>query len=214
MTVMTDDRTHFENEDWTVLDSGLEHRRTGYFIARDEIGNRRSDGLWSWPLHMAEKSWCTMPAFVEAFTCAAAVFAIPADADLARSFQVARRDIAGSPALARAKAASWAASRAASRAAQPEADSAGSEVLQGEGTIPISWEPAGSARPAASAGRTVSGFQDRFRHPTAGHPQGATARSRLSRRKAKRASHWRATHRIRQAGTRIVRLLWAAWAVR
>ena len=109
MTVMTDDRTHFENEDWTVLDSGLEHRRTGYFIARDEIGNRRADGLWSWPLHVAEKSWCTMPAFIEAFTCAAAVFAIPADADLAHSFQVARRDIAASPSLARAKAASRAA---------------------------------------------------------------------------------------------------------
>jgi hypothetical protein len=210
MTVMTDDRTHFENEDWTVLDSGLEHRRTGYFIARDEIGNRRSDGLWTWPLHMAEKSWCTMPAFVEAFTCAAAVFAVPADADLARSFQVARRDIAASPALARAKAAS----RAASRAARPDAASDGSEVLQREGTIPISWEPAGSTRPAASAGRAVPGFQDRLRHPAAGHPQGATARSRLSRRRAWRAPHWRATHRIRQAGTRIVRLLWAAWAVR
>jgi hypothetical protein len=206
MTVMTDDRTHFENEDWTVLDSGLEHRRTGYFIARDEIGNRRSDGLWTWPLHMAEKSWCTMPAFVEAFTCAAAVFAVPADADLARSFQMARRDIAASPALARAKA--------ASRAARPDAASDGSETLQGEGTIPISWEPAGSARPAASAGRTMSGFQDRLRHPVQAYPQGATARSRLSRRRAWRAPHWRATHRIRQAGTRIVRLLWAAWAVR
>ena len=206
MTVMTDDRTHFENEDWTVLDSGREHRRTGYFIARDEIGNRRSDGLWSWPLHMAEKSWCTMPAFVEAFTCAAAVFAVPADADLARSFQVARRDIAGGSALARAKA--------ASRTARRNDALDGSEVLQGEGTIPISWEPAGSARPAASAGRTVSVFQDRFRHPAQGLPQGATARSRLSRRRAWRAPHWRATDRIRQAGTRIVRLFWAAWAVR
>jgi hypothetical protein len=159
---------------------------------------------------MAEKSWCTMPAFVEAFTCAAAVFAIPADADLARSFQVARRDIAASPALARAKAAS----RAASRVARPNDAPERSEVLQGEGTIPISWEPAGSARPAASAGRTVPGFQVGFRHPAAGHPQGATARSRLSRRKVWRAPHWRATQRIRHAGTRIVRLFWAAWAVR
>jgi hypothetical protein len=202
MTVMTDERTHFENEDWTVLDSGLEHRRTGYFIARDEIANRRSDGLWSWPLHMAEKSWCTMPAFVEAFTCAAAVFAVPADADLARSFRAARREVAAFPALARANA--------VSRAARRDAFTDRPETLRDKGTFPISGKPAG-------AGATAPVSQG-FRHPAPvhlpGHAQGATARSRRARRHPGRAPQGRASQRIRQAGTRILQLFFAAWAIR
>ena len=46
----------FANDDWTVTPEGLEHRGTGYFIGRDELGHRRADGLWTWPLHMADGS--------------------------------------------------------------------------------------------------------------------------------------------------------------
>ena len=71
MTAMTDECPIFENEDWLVTESGLEHKQTGYFIERDSLGQRREDGLWAWPLHMAEKSWCAMKSFTEAFSRAA-----------------------------------------------------------------------------------------------------------------------------------------------
>ena len=64
---MLQDALMFENEDWTVTDAGLEHKRNGYFIERDVIGDRRSDGLWTWPAHMAEKTWCCPDGFAEAF---------------------------------------------------------------------------------------------------------------------------------------------------
>lgn len=93
MTHHPDDRILFENDEWSVSDDGLEHKRTAYFIARDAVGRRQSDGLWSWPLHMAEKSWCAMSPFAEAFTCAASAYGHAPDADLARSFHVARCEI-------------------------------------------------------------------------------------------------------------------------
>ena len=34
---------------------GLEHRRTGYFIDRSDLGQKRDGDLWAWPLHMAER---------------------------------------------------------------------------------------------------------------------------------------------------------------
>jgi hypothetical protein len=51
-----EDRLLFENEEWVVGESGLEHKRTGYFIGRDVLSQRRADGIWLWPLHVAEKS--------------------------------------------------------------------------------------------------------------------------------------------------------------
>ncbi len=79
----------FENEDWLVTPAGIEHKGTRYAIDRERLGDRRGDGLWAWPLHMAEKSWCRMPGFAEAFARAASAFAIPADEALARSFALA-----------------------------------------------------------------------------------------------------------------------------
>src|SRR3712207_4782638 len=73
---MVEERPLFENEDWAVVDSGLEHKRTGYFIEREVIAQRRSDGLWLWPLHVAEKSWCRMTTFTEAFSCAATAYGV------------------------------------------------------------------------------------------------------------------------------------------
>lgn len=75
----------FQNAEWTVLPDGLEHRASGYFIAREVIGMRRGD-LWEWPLHLSEKSWCRPLPLREAFLAALNVFTVPRDASLAASF--------------------------------------------------------------------------------------------------------------------------------
>jgi hypothetical protein len=87
----------FENEDWAVVESGLEHKRTGYFIEREALAHRRADGLWLWPMHVAEKSWCRLTPFMEAFSCAAEAYGHGPDVDLARSFEEARQEVADWP---------------------------------------------------------------------------------------------------------------------
>src|SRR3954469_11850118 len=94
MAMVVEERPLFENEEWVVTESGLEHRQTGYFIERDELAQRRSDGLSTWPIHMAEKSWCTVTPFMEAFSCAASLYGVKTDAVLAGSFKIARCEIA------------------------------------------------------------------------------------------------------------------------
>ncbi len=81
-------RVLFANDDWRLAADGLEHRDTGYFIAREALCARRGDGLWAWPLHLSEKSWCTPRLFREAFLEALERFGIARDPDLARSFAV------------------------------------------------------------------------------------------------------------------------------
>ena len=76
----------FGNDDWSVQADGIEHRDTGYFIARDALAMRRAEGLWDWPLQMAEKRWCRPSLFREAFLAALDRFGIPRDAELVRSF--------------------------------------------------------------------------------------------------------------------------------
>jgi hypothetical protein len=76
----------FENAEWAVSADGLEHKRTGYFIARDQLGRQRSDGCWEWPMHMLEKNWVEPGPFVEAFGSAARLFGLAADGRLARSY--------------------------------------------------------------------------------------------------------------------------------
>jgi hypothetical protein len=83
------DVTLFENEEWTLTPAGLEHDN-GYFIPCDEIRARRDDGLWVWPLQMAEKLWCAPRPFAEAFMRAILAFAIEPDAELARSLATHR----------------------------------------------------------------------------------------------------------------------------
>ena len=97
MTAMTQERCIFENEEWLVTEGGLEHKSTGYFIDRGSVANRRDDGLWTWPLHMAEKSWCAMMPFAEAFSCAASVYDIETGADLAQTFRIARCEVSPWP---------------------------------------------------------------------------------------------------------------------
>jgi len=75
----------FQNAEWNVVPEGLEHRTSGYFIARDVIAMRRGD-LWEWPLHLAEKTWCRALPFREAFFAALNVFGVARDAGLASSF--------------------------------------------------------------------------------------------------------------------------------
>lgn len=80
------DLVPFRNADWLVGDEGIEHRGTGYFIARDSVARRRDGELWEWPLHMAEKRWCTPSLFREAFLAALDRYGIARDAGLAESF--------------------------------------------------------------------------------------------------------------------------------
>jgi hypothetical protein len=54
MTAMAVERPIFENRDWLVTEGGLEHKTTGYFIERESLAQRRSDGLWTWAMHFAE----------------------------------------------------------------------------------------------------------------------------------------------------------------
>jgi hypothetical protein len=75
---MDADRTLFENDDWTVDATGLEHRETGYLIEREQIGRRRADGFWAWPPHMLEKTWVVPETFAEAFSAAARLFGLEA----------------------------------------------------------------------------------------------------------------------------------------
>lgn len=76
----------FRNAEWSVQEDGLEHRGTGYFIARGTVDSRRAERLWDWPLQMAEKSWCRPSLFREAFLAALDRFGIERDGDLTRSF--------------------------------------------------------------------------------------------------------------------------------
>lgn len=78
----------FANAEWAVLEDGLEHRATGYFIAGPMLGARRRDGLWEWPLHLSEKSWCNPRLFREAFLAALDRFGFEHDDRLTRSFAV------------------------------------------------------------------------------------------------------------------------------
>ena len=66
----------FGNDDWSVQADGIEHRATGYFIAREVVAARRAEGLWDWPLQMAEKRWCRPSLFREAFLAALDRFGI------------------------------------------------------------------------------------------------------------------------------------------
>ena len=192
MTLTAEDQLVFENEEWLVTEGGLEHKRTGYFIERASLGSRRSDGLWSWPLHMAEKQWCTLAPFTEAFTCAAASYGLGLDTDFAHSFKAARCEIVG-----RAKA-----ERAAPRAAFGVASD-----LRTRDRTPISRESIQADNEWRSEGR--SEFLG-FVLPERDRPPAARARQRSGSGRASTAWRWRAPRPIRKASTRLVRLLQAA----
>jgi hypothetical protein len=80
----------FANGDWLVRPDGLEHRGNGYFVAREELHRRHDDGLWVWPLHLAEKAWCAPKPLADALTAALDAYGIRADAAYSRSLALAR----------------------------------------------------------------------------------------------------------------------------
>jgi hypothetical protein len=201
MSVMIDERPIFENEDWLVTENGLEHKRTGYFIERDSLGQRREDGLWAWPLHMAEKSWCAMKSFTEAFSRAASLYGVATGAELTQTLQVARSEISPWPHVA----------EPAYRTV-PVVPGA----LHPTRTTPISIEPRTASKPLNGQG--FQGSDDVWRMRTA---PGARQISTNLRNRSDRMSFlretalpWRAPQRIRETGTALARLLQAAWTTR
>ena len=94
----------YVNAEWEISEFGMEHRHSGYTIERAVLGARRHGGLWEWPLHLAEKSWCSPGAFREAFLVALDLFGIERDADLAKSFAIGIASNGGSNRVSRAEA--------------------------------------------------------------------------------------------------------------
>jgi hypothetical protein len=201
MSAMTAERPIFENEEWLVIESGLEHKRTGYFIDRESLGQRREDGLWSWPLHMAEKSWCGMQPFSEAFTCALSVFGVSTGVDLAQSLRVARCEVSAWPKAARAVSGSVPA------VPRPLHQTDANPIL----VKPRSWN-----KPLNGQGFQSPGDAWRIRTKTGARLVVKNPRQRSERlNPAREASlSWQAPRRIRKTGTKLVRLLQAAWNIR
>lgn len=85
-----EDSVLFENAEWRLTAAGLEHKGNGYFIERETLGARRSDGFWLWPFHMLEKTWCAPRVFADAFAKAVQAYEL-ADQDLADSLGAALR---------------------------------------------------------------------------------------------------------------------------
>lgn len=201
MAAVAEELSIFENEEWLVTASGLEHKGTGYFIERESLGAKRGDGLWSWPLHMAEKTWCAMAPFAEAFSCAVAFHRIESDIDLARTFTIARREIAAWP--------SPSGSGGKSAATSPAA-------LQQDLRDPILVQRKNDEEPDDHAAFHVSDASVRERDVKGFRPLSAHGRLRPSRFDLMRATsfRWRAPKRIRRTGTKLVRMIQAAWNIK
>ncbi|MGO4573739.1 hypothetical protein [Microvirga sp. 2TAF3] len=200
MAALAEEQSIFENEDWLVTDSGLEHKTTGYFIARESLADRRGDGLWSWPLHMAEKSWCRMAPFTEAFSCAAAVYGVETDLDLAHTFKIARCEIATWP--------------------QPEKMASNPapsllRTLRPEACDPILVEQGYVGKATKSQAFQTSDENWRKRGPKGIRSFPTHARLYPSRFDPTRATSfgWKAP-RIRRTGTKLVQLIQAAWNIK
>ncbi|MEZ0167182.1 hypothetical protein [Microvirga sp. TS319] len=206
MTAMTDVRPIFENQEWLVSEDGLEHKTTGYFIERESLGQRREDGLWTWPLHMAEKQWCAMTPFAEAFSRAASAYRVETDPEFAQTFKVARYEISAWPQVAREP-------RIPAPAMAP--------ILRNDDRIPIFWESGSFENSLADTGfrkldDTKLDDTWRMRGQTGARPFSTTTRIRSARYTMERvpAPAWQAPYRIRRTGTKLVRLLQAAWNLR
>ena len=64
-------RRSYQNDQWRVLDGYLETHDDGatYWIDASWLTDMRGD-LFDWPLHMAEKNWVDLEAFIRAFEAA------------------------------------------------------------------------------------------------------------------------------------------------
>ena len=201
MTAMTDECPIFENDDWLVTESGLEHKRTGYFIERDSLGQRREDGLWTWPLHMAEKSWCAMQSFTEAFSRAASLYGVATGKELAHTLKVARSEISPWPQVARD---AYRTVPTVPRALHPAPG------------IPISLEPHSAQKSLNGQGFQRPDEVWRMRSKSGARPFSTTPRNRSDRLGPLQdpTLPWQAPQRIRETGTTLVRLLQAALTLR
>jgi hypothetical protein len=70
----------FENHQWQVTDYGVESAKpapTYHFEARRvlETGSAGREELYDWPVHMAEKTWVDIEAFIEPFVKATEIHA-------------------------------------------------------------------------------------------------------------------------------------------
>ena len=201
MTAMTDISPIFENEEWLVMEDGLEHKTTGYFIERESLSQRREDGLWTWPLHMAEKSWCEMAPFAEAFSCAASVYDVETGAELAQTFKLARREVSA-----------WPHVKQELRNPAPVM----STPLRNEAQIPISLQSGSSEKFSLDEGFRKLDDSWRTRIQAGARPFSTSTRIRSARYTMERESSpvWQAPYRIRRTGTKLVRMLQAAWNIR
>ena len=194
MSAMTEENAIFENEEWLVNGLGLEHKRTGYFIERDGIANRREDGLWTWPMHMSEKSWCHMPLFTEAFLQAASAYQIETGG-LTRTFQISRCGVVDPI------------PRSTFAAPLP--------ILRKDAGKTISGEPIFLKNPTPDKGflGSLDARPARFRAKR--YPSSATVRQRgpaLGWVRSALSRH--GSHRIRRTGSTLVRLIQVAWNIR
>ncbi|MCG7394819.1 hypothetical protein MHY87_18120 [Microvirga sp. ACRRW] len=201
MTAMMDLYPIFENEEWLVTEEGLEHKTTGYFIERDGLSQRREDGLWTWPLHMAEKSWCAMAPFIEAFTCAASVYNVATGPELAQTFKIARQDILAWPKIEHDL-----------KIPTPIV----SPTLRNKAQTPISLQSVGAEKSLMDDGFRKSDDSRRMRTQMSTRPFSTNTRIRSARYTMEAVSPpaWQAPYRIRRTGTKLVRLLQAAWNIR
>ncbi|QFU15532.1 hypothetical protein [Microvirga thermotolerans] len=192
MTAVADEGSIFENEEWLVTESGLEHKATGYFIERESLGAKRGDGLWAWPLHMAEKTWCAMTPFTEAFTCAVAFHRIESDIDLARSLSIARRDIARWPQPADAATAPLPTLQALQRPPRNPIYLERERIENSDNCE--AFPPAANGRARLAEGLRPHATRTRARQP--------------------RFDLAQAPKRIRRTGTNLVRMIQAAWNIK
>ncbi|MBZ6078585.1 hypothetical protein [Microvirga puerhi] len=197
MAAVAEEQFLFENEEWLVTASGLEHKGTGYFIERESLGERRGDGLWAWPLHMAEKTWCAMAPFAEAFSCAVAVHRLEPDLDLARTFTIARREISSWP------------ERSSQAVPSPLT------TLQKRPADPIFGRRSHAEKHSGS-----DAFREISRSPRSRDLEGIrsfSAHTRLGPSRFDFAQpsgfRWRARQRIRKTGTKLVRMIQDAWNI-
>jgi hypothetical protein len=201
MTAMVAERPVFENEEWLVTESGLEHKTTGYFIERESLANRRSDGLWTWPMQMAEKSWCAMRPFAEAFSRAASIYNVETSAELEQSFSLARHDISAWP-------------HGAKRNTPPAPLT--KRTLHPTGPNPILWEPGRSEKSVRDQDASSRGKGPRKHALKGARVFSAEARPRDPHVELTRSTAlpWRTSYRLEGTGTKLVRLLQAAWTMR
>lgn len=192
MAMVADGQPLFENEEWIVTESALEHKQTGYAIERGDLAQRRGDRLWTWPMHMAEKSWCTMAPFTEAFSCAASLYGIKTDAGLAESFRIARCEIASWPVDP--------ASRTQGRNATRNGVSPVPDLLQNKGGNTISVKAEWAERSVPVGPEIVSHHADSRWPGVRSHALRGSGSERTPRA-------------LRAAGNRLVQLLQAAWNV-